>query len=143
MTDTPRSNDPFEHARNDLPEKSNGIMPNWGALPPDEISQCKRLGVRAAALVAKHAAENPQRRIVTPHPIICAMDFALVHLHRPLKLTALENADDLAFMAEFVKIAQHIDRDRAHWNSAIPLQFYDSNLRRLANWLRMPSPRQR
>ena len=141
MTDTPRSNDPFEHALNGMPTKSNGILPNWGAIPPDEISQCKRLGVRAAALVTKHAADNPQRAIVAPHPIICGMDFALVHLHRPLKLTALENADDLTFMAEFIKIAQFIDREHARWNPAIPLQFYDSSLRRLTNWLRMPLPR--
>ena len=130
--------DPFAHIRTTQPVKSNGIVNNWGAIPPDEISQCKRLGVRASNLIAAQAAANPKRLIVTPHPIICAADFALVHLTRPLRLTDLENSDDLTFTAEYVKIAQHIDREHGRWNSSIPLQFYDSRLRTLKNWLTMP-----
>lgn len=132
-----RSNDPFEHFRTMHPTR-HGSVPSFDVLNPLEVSQCKRLGVRAAALVAKHAQENPQRLIVTPHPIICAMDFAVVHLARPLKLQALEDCDDLAFMADFIKIAQHIDRDNGRWNRAIPLQFYDTGLRAILHHVKLP-----
>ncbi len=142
MTDQTRSNDPFEHVRTDLPTKTNGIVNNWGAIPPDEISQCKRLGVRASALVGEHARCYPERRIVVPHPIICAMDWALVHLTRPLRLKDLENASDPAFMSDFIKIAQHIDRDLGVWDASIQLDFYAPRLQSLRTWFRIP-PRSR
>lgn len=135
-------NDPFVHVSTRNPIKSNGILANWSAIPPDEMSQCKRLGVRASAMVAQYARENPQRLIVTPHPIICSMEFALVHLTRPLRLGDLEKADDLTFKAEYLMIAQHIDRENSRWNSAIPLKFYDTRLRTLRNWLTVSPRRQ-
>jgi len=139
--EAPRSNDPFEHALNGQPIKANEARIPWEQIPPDQISACKRLGVRASALVRKHASDNPQRHIVVPHPIICSMEFALVHLHRPLRLQAFEETDDLTFMAEYLKIAQNIDREKGKWNTNVPLQFYDSSLRTLMNWLKMPMRR--
>ena len=120
--------DPFESTGERLPELSNGIVNNWSAIPPLDAVACKRLGERASRMLVDYAVKNPQRRIVPPHPTVCAMDFALVHLHRRLDLRALESANDLDFLSEYIVIAQHINRQTGHWPTGVALNFYDRSV---------------
>ena len=133
----PDKYDPFriDAAAHRMPKKSNGIVPNYKAIPLPELHLCQVLGKRASDLIAHHANTHPERQIVTPHPLVCSADFATVHLHRPLRLQALHEADDLAFMGDYLLIARHLDREHCRWDRSIPLNFYDHRLRDAWNWL--------
>lgn len=111
-----------------MPDKSNGIQVNWKALDPDELRLCIDIGKRASDMIAQHARENPQRQIITPHPTICAMEIGIVHLHKPLKLRAFLESDDLAFLHDYLTIARNVDRAGCRWDRGIPLNFYDPSL---------------
>jgi hypothetical protein len=116
--------DPFKLAVNHAPIKSNGVLPNWaGLINPADLAACKRIGVRAAAVVQQMRPKG-MPDVALPHPIIASMDFAVVHIARPLALAALESTDDLSLLAEYLQIVMHIDRERCHWNRTVELRFY-------------------
>lgn len=120
--------DPFANQGERLPIQSNGIINNWAAIPATDAATCKRLGERASCMLVDYAAKYPERRITPPHPTICGADFALVHLHRRLDLRALESANDLDFLSEYIVIARHIDRNAGSWPTHVPLNFYDRSM---------------
>lgn len=113
---------PFRFEGSREPIKTNGISVNWNEVSLIDRAICMELGKRASALIVAIAQSRPGS-IVPPHPAICGMDFAVVHLRRGLDLQAFMNADDLTFTQEFVKIAQHINRRLMTFPADVRLRF--------------------
>lgn len=114
--------DPFRFEGVMNPIKTNGYQANWLMVDPIDRGICMELGKRASAMVVDIAQQKPGR-IVPPHPMICAMDFCIVKMKRDLDLNRLLNADPLAFLNEYVMIAQHIDRQKLNFPDDVRLQF--------------------
>jgi hypothetical protein len=128
----------FRNAGSALPIRDNGRMVDWSAIPPDEITLCKQLGVRASAIVSGLIAANPGSNSVAPHPTICAMDFALVHLHVGLKLREWLASDDLTFTAQYTQLCQGIDREKLTFDKSKTLMFAQNSLQEKVRWFRLP-----
>lgn len=118
-------NDPFIHAGKIVPiTKSNGAqLPNFTSMNPMELGLCLAIGKRASELISQHAIDHPEKNIVPPHPLICAVDVAVAHLAVPLDLKRFFNADNLTFIPEFVQIARHIDRVANFFPTTVELKF--------------------
>lgn len=114
---------PFRFEGSREPLQTNGIRIPWDRIPPIDRAICLELGKRASLMVQAQARANPGAHIVPPHPNICGMDFALVHLRRELDLNAFRLADDLTFYAEFFKIAQNVDRQAGTFPADVKLRF--------------------
>jgi len=98
------------------------VMPAFERLTPEDMRLCIALGSRAAEIVSAWAREK-RRTDVEVSAMILAMDFATVHLVRPLKLYQLLITDDLSFTAEFVAVQRGIIRPLASFDNAITLAF--------------------
>jgi len=118
-------NDPFIYAGKIVPiVKRNGAqLPNFASMNPMELGLCLAIGKRAAELIHQHAIDHPEKNIVPPHPLICAVDVAVAHLAVTLDLKRFFNADNLAFIPEFVQIAHHIDRVNNLFPTDVALKF--------------------
>ncbi len=130
--------DHFKNAGSRMPTRSNGRMLDWKAIPPDEITLCKRLGVRASQIAADFAARHPSQNIIAPHPTVCAMDFATVHLHVGLELAEWLQTDDLTFVDQYTQMLQGLDRDQLTYTPGAPLRFQKKIVQKRARWFTLP-----
>lgn len=128
----------FRNAGHRMPAQSNGRMLDWAAIPPDEITLCKRLGVRASELAEQFARRHPALNIVAPHPTICAMDFATVHVHIGLELREWLHTDDLTFTHEYTQLLQGLNRDQLTYTPGAPLKFQKKIAQKRARWFTLP-----
>lgn len=120
--------DPFALAENITPvQKTNAhVMPDFKAIPPADMGRIVEMGQRASRIIAAQAAANPDKHIIPPHPLHCAVEIACTHLSRGLDLRAMYHADDLTFAAEYVTIAANIDRVRRTFPAHVGLHFQRS-----------------
>ena len=78
-------------------------------LPPHEVQLCVALGERTAKLIQDLMRDHKSLK-VEAHPQIIAMDFATVHLSRPLRLTDLLRANVFELINEYTLIHANINR---------------------------------
>lgn len=118
-------NDPF-YLQGDIinPLKKNAYkIPDYRSINPIDMAIIIDMGRRASQLIAQVRKVRKDERIIPPHQSIAAQVIATVHLQRPLDLRAFAAADDLAFIAEFAHIYQHLDQLTYQWPPLAPLRY--------------------
>lgn len=90
------------------PEKSHVPIPRFDSIPRMDMEVIKQMGQRAAQIL--QGMKDSGRNIEVPPWPMCACDIAVAHLRRPLDLNRFARADDVAFMAAYMLIAQKMNR---------------------------------
>lgn len=80
-----------------------------------EIEICRELGKRCSDLVTQLSLAKPVGAIIPPHPLHCAVDFLIVHLHRGLDLVKCLELDDLILTHQYAEIVKRINRPTRHF----------------------------
>lgn len=109
--EAPKANhaDPFAPATlRQAPMKSTVPIPDFRAIPRDEMEIVKAIGHRARDILSHMQATGAN--IVAPPWAMCACDVAVAHLSRPLRLADFLRSDDLAFLNAYMFIASRINR---------------------------------
>lgn len=81
----------------------------FSRLAPHEVQLCVALGERTAKLIQELTRQHRDLK-VEAHPQIIAMDFATVHLTRPLRLDDLLRANVFELINEYTLIHANVNR---------------------------------
>ena len=116
--------DPFRNEGQFEIVQSNGYMPPLERITPEQHTRAQRMGKVLSALIVDVARGRPESTIAPPHPSIVALDLLVVCLSRPgYSLERMEDAPADVALAEYVKIATHINRPAAGFPPHVELMF--------------------
>lgn len=98
--------------------------PGFSRIPPPDLAVILQLANRASAIAQQHRLTVDKRDgVLEINTELTAIDFAVCHLHRRLKLRDLLECDDLAFMAEYSTIQKFIVRASNFFPGHVALRF--------------------
>lgn len=108
--------------------------PDFSRIPPPEIAVILAIANRANRIASAHRiARDPRDTVVEVNAELVAVDIAITHLARGLKLHEFFNSDDLTFMREYAMIEKFINRGLCSFPVHVALQFAASGEKFNAN----------
>ena len=105
-----------------MPIENQGAI-RFDLISPDDMRLIWQCADRAYQYVADYKRRNQREAMLDPDKHLIAMDFATVHLARPLSLYQLLMSNDLDFVADFVAITKHLDRSCGRIPDTVYLRF--------------------
>ena len=108
--------------------------PDFSRIPPPDIALILAIANRASRIANAHRiARDPRDTVVEINTELVAIDIAITHLTRGLKLQEFFNSDDLTFMREYAMIEKFINRGLLSFPVHVALQFAQSGEKFSAN----------
>jgi hypothetical protein len=105
-------------------ELPRGFRPEM--FPQNEQEMFQRIGTRGAMVTKKLREQFPMSDSLPDHPIVIALDVAVAHWCRNLRLRDMLQAEELAFMADLTSIEKNIVRERNFLHADVRLRFAQS-----------------
>ena len=104
--------------------KASAADPGFSRIPPPDLALILALANRAASIARHYRVTTDNRdKMLEVNTELTAIDFAVCHLQRHLRLRDLLESDDLAFMAEYATIQKNIVRASNFFPSHVSLRF--------------------
>lgn len=104
--------------------KASAADPGFSTINPHDLARIMRIANRAKSLADQHRLTTDKKdNVLEINVELVAIDIAITHLRRKLRLADFEQSDVLSFMAEYVTIQKYIIRPSNFFPLDVALRF--------------------